>query len=79
MFRRFIPLLAAVLVTPAAAHEYQLGTLVIGHPWSRPAPAGRVMGVAYLSITNNGSEPETLTGASSPAANARSIRWIVSP
>jgi iron complex outermembrane recepter protein len=68
MFRRFIPLLAAVLVTPAVAHEYQLGKLVIGHPWSRPAPAGRTMGVAYLSITNNGTEPETLTGASSPAA-----------
>lgn len=70
MFRRFIPLLAAVLVTPAAAHEYQLGTLVIGHPWSRPVPAGRPMGVAYLSITNNGTESETLTGASTPAAAA---------
>ena len=68
MFRRFIPLLALVLVPPAVGHEYQLGKLVIGHPWSRPAPAGRPMGVAYLSITNNGTTTATLTGASSPAA-----------
>lgn len=68
MFRRFIPLLVAVLVTPVVAHQYQLGKLVIGHPWSRPAAAGVPMGVAYLSIANNGTEPEVLTGASSPAA-----------
>lgn len=68
MFRRFIPLLAAVMVAPAIAHQYELGKLVIGHPWSRPTAAGMPMGVAYLSITNNGSEAETLISASSPAA-----------
>jgi copper(I)-binding protein len=68
MFRRFIPLLVAMLVAPAIAHHYQLGKLVIGHPWSRPTAAGMSMGVAYLSITNNGAEPEVLTAASSPAA-----------
>jgi copper(I)-binding protein len=68
MFRRFIPLLTAILAVPAAAHDYHLGKLAIGHPWSRPTPAGRPMGVAYLSITNNGTEPDALTGASSPAA-----------
>ena len=68
MFRRFIPLLVAVLVAPAFAHEYELGKLVIGHPWSRPTPAGMPMGVAYLSITNKGTEPDVLTGASSTGA-----------
>lgn len=68
MFRRFIPLLAAVLVAPAVAHQYELGKLVIGHPWSRPTAAGMPMGVAYLTITNNGTEPEVLTGASSTQA-----------
>jgi iron complex outermembrane receptor protein len=68
MFRRFIPLLAALMVAPAIAHQYELGKLVIGHPWSRPTAAGVPMGVAYLSITNNGTAPEVLTGASSPAA-----------
>jgi len=68
MFRRFLPLFAALLGVPASAHQYELGKLVIGHPWSRPTAAGMPMGVAYLSITNNGTEPEVLTGASSPAA-----------
>ena len=70
MFRRFVALLAAVLVAPAIAHQYEVGNLVIGHPWSRPTAAGMSMGVAYLSITNNGTLTEVLTGASSPAADA---------
>jgi iron complex outermembrane receptor protein len=70
MFRRFIPLLAAgLLAGPATAHQYELGSLVIGHPWSRPTPAGAPMGVAYLSITNHGTEPDALIGASSPASS----------
>ncbi len=70
MFRRFIPLLAAgLLAGPTAAHQYELGSLVIGHPWSRPTPAGAPMGVAYLSITNQGTEPDALIGASSPASS----------
>jgi copper(I)-binding protein len=66
----FIPLLATALVGPAAAHHYELGKLVIGHPWSRSTPAGMSMGVAYLSVTNNGTDTEVLTGASSPVAAA---------
>ena len=71
MFRRSLPLLAAVLLgVPAGAHQYELGKLVIGHPWSRPTAPGIPMGVAYLSITNNGTGPDALIGASSPAAAA---------
>ncbi len=70
LLHRFIPLFAAVLVAPAVAHQYQLGKLVIGHPWSRATPAGMSTGVAYLFITNNGTEAELLTGASTPAAAA---------
>lgn len=36
-------------------------------PWTRPASAGG-MGVGYVQITNDGSEPDTLLGASSDAA-----------
>jgi len=53
---------------PAVAHQYELGTLVIGHPWSRPTAPGMPMGVAYLSITNNGKTADALVAASSPAA-----------
>jgi len=71
MFRRILSLLAAALLAAsAAAHQYELGTLVIGHPWSRPTAPGVPMGVAYLSITNNGTEADALIGASSPDAAA---------
>jgi iron complex outermembrane recepter protein len=60
--------LALLLALAAAAHQYELGALVIGHPWSRPTAAGMPMGVAYLSITNNGKTPDALIAASSPAA-----------
>jgi len=70
MFRRLmLPLAAgALLAGPVAAHQYELGTLAIGHPWSRPTAPGIPMGVAYLSITNNGKTPDALIAASTPAA-----------
>jgi iron complex outermembrane receptor protein len=58
----------AVAGPAAVAHDYTIGHLVIGHPWSRPAAAGIPTGVAYLTITNNGPEEEVLVGARSPAA-----------
>jgi len=61
-------LLVGLLALPAAAHRYELGTLTIGHPWSRPTAPGMPMGVAYLTITNNGKVPDALVAASTPAA-----------
>jgi copper(I)-binding protein len=59
---------ALLLAAAAAAHQYQLGTLVIDHPWSRATAPGMPMGVAYLSITNHGKDADALVGASTPAA-----------
>jgi copper(I)-binding protein len=73
MLRRLIPLLAVVFTLPAAAHQYEFGRLVIGHPWTRPAPPGMSMGVAYLSITNRGTGEDRLIGASTPAAESVQI------
>jgi copper(I)-binding protein len=56
------------LTAAAGAHEFHSGDLVIAHPWSRPTAPGMPMGVAYLSITNNGKAEDTLIAASSPAA-----------
>ena len=71
MLHRFLALLAAGLIAaPAGAHSYETGALVIGHPWSPPTAAGRPVGVAYLSITNNGTSPDTLTSLSSPLATS---------
>ena len=55
-------LCAGLIVTSAFAHEYTLGALKIGHPWSRVTPKGATIGAGYLSVTNNGSTPDRLIG-----------------
>ncbi len=67
-------LLAALLfatvspLPPAAAHEYERGSLKVHHPWARPTPPGVTVGAAYFGIQNRGAQPDTLTGFSTPAA-----------
>ena len=56
--------LVLTLTGAAAAHEVTAGDLVIGHPWSRATPATAKTGVGYLTVTNNGSEPDRLIGGS---------------
>jgi copper(I)-binding protein len=68
MLRLLFTLLVSSLAAAAYAHQYSVGSLVIGHPWSRPTASGMPTGVAYLSITNNGPEQDTLIAASTPAA-----------
>ncbi|HEU4781597.1 MAG TPA: copper chaperone PCu(A)C [Steroidobacteraceae bacterium] len=69
MLRHLVVLLAAsALAVAAHAHQYSVGNLIIGHPWSRPTASGMPTGVAYLSITNNGSKRDTLISARTPAA-----------
>ena len=69
MLRYLFTLLAACALAAAAhAHQYSVGNLVISHPWSRPTVSGMPVGVAYLSITNNGPRQDSLISASTPAA-----------
>jgi len=69
MLRQCFTLLAAAgLAVAAHAHQFSVGELIIGHPWSRPTAPGMPIGVAYLSITNKGARRDTLIAASSPAA-----------
>jgi copper(I)-binding protein len=53
----------------ASAHEFKLGDLVIGHPWSRATPGGAKIGGGYLTITNNGGAPDRLVSATVPAVS----------
>jgi copper(I)-binding protein len=73
MFKSLRLALAAVALVAAAplaasAHDYQVGALKIGHPWSRPNPSGAPTAAGYLSITNTGRTPDRLLGGASPAA-----------
>ena len=55
---------ALLLAGSAFAHDYTAGSLHIGHPWSRATPKGAPVGGGYLTITNNGSEPDRFVGGS---------------
>jgi copper(I)-binding protein len=60
-------LAAFLLITPALAHDYNVGPLHIGHLWSRATPKG-APGGGFLTITNNGTAVDRLIGGSSPVA-----------
>jgi len=68
--RHFIVLSSAVALfgMPAAAHDYTLGSLKIGHPWTRATPPTAPSGGGFLSITNTGTTADRLVSATSPAA-----------
>lgn len=52
----------------ANAHEFSIGALKIDHPWSRATPTSAAVGGAYFTITNNGTEPDTLVSAVTDAS-----------
>ena len=58
--------LAATAPAVSAAHEYALGPLKIGHPWSRPTPNGAPTAAGFLTITNTGAQADRLLGGSCP-------------
>lgn len=64
---------ASVLVmlaaTPAVAHDFRVGALSIGHPWSRATPRRATTGAGYLSITNTGTEPDRFISGSVEVAS----------
>ena len=69
---------AAVLITSGAgAHEFKVGTLDIGHPWSRPTPADANIAGGYLTITNKGKTADRLISGASPAAGQIEIHEVV--
>lgn len=58
-----------MLAVHADAHEYKAGALAIAHPWTRATPNGAKVGGGYLSVTNTGTTPDTLLGASVTGAD----------
>lgn len=59
---------ASLIVLPATAHESSVGQLVLSDLWARATPPGAKTAGGYLTITNNGAEPDRLTGVATPAA-----------
>ena len=51
------------------AHDFQVGNLVIDHPYAIPTPPGaRTGAVFFRTLINNGREPDRLIGARTQAA-----------
>ena len=71
--------LAAVLLVGgiAAAESYSIGSLQIGNPWARATPKGATVGAGYLTITNNGKEPDRLVGGSAAPASRFEVHTTV--
>jgi periplasmic copper chaperone A len=76
MKARPIALAAALLMSTAFAHEYDVGTLHVAHPHARPTVTGQPSGAAYLTIENKGKAGDRLLGASSPAAKSVEIHTM---
>lgn len=58
---RFAAFLSLILLPATGmAHGFKLGTLEIGHPWTRATPAGADIAGAFLKITNTGTEDDRL-------------------
>jgi periplasmic copper chaperone A len=61
--RAILPILIAALALPATAAPSRLS---VSDAWSRPATG--VNGAGFMTLTNRGSNAESLVAASSPAA-----------
>lgn len=58
-----------VAVVPAQAHGVKAGDLAIDHPYATPTRPGLTTGAVYFrAIKNNGTEPDRLLSARTPAA-----------
>ncbi|MGE7368874.1 copper chaperone PCu(A)C [Neorhizobium sp. NPDC001467] len=62
-------LLALLTVSPAAAHDYAVGQIEIGHPYARAMVPVAKVGGGYLKITNKGPADRLLSATSDRAGS----------
>jgi hypothetical protein len=60
--------LYAPLALPAAAGDYDVGSIHVSQPWSRATPKGAATGAGYMTITNKGAAPERVSCVSDDAS-----------
>jgi copper(I)-binding protein len=54
---------AALFSAKADAHEYEIGKLIVEHPWIRAPKDGETTAYLYAFIHNEGAEPDRLISA----------------
>jgi copper(I)-binding protein len=67
---------AALFTAPALAHEVKVGSLALTDLWTRATPPKAPTAGGYLTITNTGSEADTLVSASTPLAEKGEIHLM---
>jgi hypothetical protein len=65
---RYLAAFAICIPAAAFASDYKAGPIEINNPWSRATPKGASTAIGYMAITNSGSTPDRLVGASVDAA-----------
>ena len=58
------------------AHEYQLKSLGIEHPFTRATPPGAKSGGAFFVVANAGATPDRLIGVASPVAGSAEMHQM---
>jgi copper(I)-binding protein len=58
------------------AHDYQVGEIEIVHPWSRATPDGAKVAAGYLTLKNNGTEPDRLLAVTGEIAGRTEIHHM---
>jgi len=65
--------LAAVMLAAGAACSETAGSVTVENAWSRASPGGVKVAAGYLTIVNDGDQPDRLLAASAPFADATEI------
>lgn len=65
--RAVLGIAAALFIAPTTAwtHGFTVGSLEIGHPWSRATLPGAKVAAGYLTVKNNGAEADRLIAVES--------------
>lgn len=73
--RAVLGIATALLIAPAAAwaHGFTVGSLEIGHPWSRATLPGAKVAAGYLTVKNNGTEADRLIAVESKISEKAEI------
>src|SRR5215510_12867245 len=67
----------SLLARVANATDYSAGDIKIGDPWARATPKGANVAAGYVTLTNNGTMPDRLTGGSASVASRFEIHSMV--
>ena len=77
--RSFCLAVLLLALTPAAAlaaGSVTHGSITVSDAWARPTIGTSTQGVIYLSISNNGTAADLLTGANTPAAQTTELHTM---